>query len=102
VDRIKDHGTVERAPLMEGRSMHITVASNHKTKSTEHRAETERKAGAGREAPTDGRPDDDGAPAETPAAARTERQTTTEPAAPVRAARTDGARAPEAPAVVSE
>src|SRR5512145_2941111 len=26
VDRIKDHGTVERAPLMEGRSIHITVA----------------------------------------------------------------------------
>ncbi|MBF6604322.1 MAG: translation initiation factor IF-3 [Chloroflexi bacterium] len=29
-DRIKDHGVVERAPLLEGKSMHITVASTHK------------------------------------------------------------------------
>jgi translation initiation factor IF-3 len=31
-DRIKDHGIVERAPLLEGKSMHITVASLHKPK----------------------------------------------------------------------
>ena len=31
-DQIKDHGTVERSPLLEGKSMHITVASNHKPK----------------------------------------------------------------------
>jgi translation initiation factor IF-3 len=31
-DRIKDHGVVERAPLLEGKSMHITVASTHKPK----------------------------------------------------------------------
>jgi len=31
-DRIKDHGVVERAPLLEGKSMHITVASLHKPK----------------------------------------------------------------------
>jgi translation initiation factor IF-3 len=35
VERIKDHGTVERAPLMEGRSIHITVASVHKPKVAE-------------------------------------------------------------------
>jgi translation initiation factor IF-3 len=35
VDRIKDHGVVERAPLMEGRSMHLTVASSHKPKAGE-------------------------------------------------------------------
>jgi translation initiation factor IF-3 len=29
-ERIKDHGTVERAPTLEGKSMHITVASLHK------------------------------------------------------------------------
>jgi translation initiation factor IF-3 len=29
---IKDHGVVERAPLLEGKSMHITVASVHKPK----------------------------------------------------------------------
>ncbi len=31
-DQIKDHGAVERAPLLEGKSMHITVASTHKPK----------------------------------------------------------------------
>ena len=31
-ERIKDHGVVERAPLLEGKSMHITVASTHKPK----------------------------------------------------------------------
>ena len=31
-DRIKDHGVIERAPLLEGKSMHITVASVHKPK----------------------------------------------------------------------
>ncbi len=29
-EAIKEHGTVERAPTLEGRSMHITVASTHK------------------------------------------------------------------------
>ena len=31
-DLIKDHGTVERAPLLEGKSMFVTVASVHKPK----------------------------------------------------------------------
>ena len=35
-DQIKDHGVVERAPLLEGKSMHITVASVHKPKVVEH------------------------------------------------------------------
>ena len=35
-DQIKDHGVVERAPLLEGKSMHITVASTHKPKFVEH------------------------------------------------------------------
>ena len=34
-DQIKEHGVVERAPLLEGKSMHITVASVHKPKSQE-------------------------------------------------------------------
>jgi translation initiation factor IF-3 len=34
-DRIKDHGTVERAPMLEGKSMHITVASLHKPRAHE-------------------------------------------------------------------
>ena len=31
-DRVKDHGVPERAPLLEGKSMHITMASTHKPK----------------------------------------------------------------------
>ncbi|MEA2838539.1 MAG: translation initiation factor [Bradyrhizobium sp.] len=31
-DRIKEHGTPERTPLLEGKSMHLTVASLHKPK----------------------------------------------------------------------
>ncbi len=34
-DQIKDHGVLERAPLLEGKSMHITVASIHKPKGQE-------------------------------------------------------------------
>lgn len=34
-EAIKDHGTVERAPSLEGRAMHITVASLHKPKGLE-------------------------------------------------------------------
>jgi translation initiation factor IF-3 len=34
-DRIKDHGVPERAPLLEGKSMHLTVASTHKPKEHE-------------------------------------------------------------------
>ncbi len=32
-DRVKDHGVAERTPLLEGKSMHITMASIHKPKS---------------------------------------------------------------------
>jgi translation initiation factor IF-3 len=52
-ERIKDHGIVERSPLLEGKSMHITVASIHKPKvieSTKHEgsgpADAEAEAGA--------------------------------------------------------
>ena len=34
-ERIKDHGVIERAPLLEGKAMHITVASLHKPKALE-------------------------------------------------------------------
>jgi translation initiation factor IF-3 len=34
-DTIKEHGTVERAPLLEGKQMHLTVASLHKPKGHE-------------------------------------------------------------------
>src|SRR3954469_15157113 len=32
VDRVKDHGVIERQPVLEGKSMHITMASLHKPK----------------------------------------------------------------------
>ena len=35
VDRVGEHGVAERAPLLEGKSMHITMASTHKPKSHE-------------------------------------------------------------------
>ena len=34
-EAVKDHGTVERAPLLEGKSMFTTLASTHKPKSHE-------------------------------------------------------------------
>ncbi len=34
-DLVKDHGVIERAPLLEGKSMHITIASSHKPKPRE-------------------------------------------------------------------
>jgi translation initiation factor IF-3 len=40
VKRIEEHGVVERAPLMEGRSMHLTVASSHKPKTTDAKPES--------------------------------------------------------------
>ena len=33
VERVKDNGVTERTPLLEGKSMHITMASTHKPKS---------------------------------------------------------------------
>ena len=32
VDRVKEHGVAERTPLLEGKAMHITMASLHKPK----------------------------------------------------------------------
>ena len=79
VDRVKDHGVAERTPLLEGKSMHITMASLHKPK--------------GHDAPV--RPADgadghvDGAPAPTPSPT---------PAAPVAATAVATETAPPAPA----
>jgi translation initiation factor IF-3 len=66
VEQIKDHGVVERAPTLEGRAMHITVASTHKAKLAEARA-TEAKAASDPELATghgpDGRSDTESRPA---------------------------------------
>jgi len=62
-ERIKEHGTPERAPLLEGKSMHLTVASLHKPK--EHEAPQKHPKGD-----QPGEPGDQPAePAATPAAA---------------------------------
>ena len=55
-EAIKDHGTVERAPSLEGRAMHITVASLHKPKTLEAKAGDGRREEAASKAttPTDG------------------------------------------------
>ena len=49
-DEIKDHGVLERAPLLEGKSMHITIASIHKPH--------QREAAAGEKPPTEKAPSD--------------------------------------------
>jgi translation initiation factor IF-3 len=53
-DQIKDHGVVERPPLLEGKSMHISVASVHKPKAHEPTPAAAAKSHAGT--------DEDGAP----------------------------------------
>jgi len=40
VKRIEEHGVVERAPLMEGRSMHLIVASVHKPKAADSKPDS--------------------------------------------------------------
>ena len=78
-DRVKDHGVPERAPLLEGKSMYITMASTHKPKSHEAPARPGDHDGADGPA--------EAAPVEAPAAA----------AAPSRCG-TGGRSAPAAPA----
>jgi translation initiation factor IF-3 len=67
-EQIKDHGLVERQPLLEGKSMHVTVASTHKPKTQE----------ASTPAVRPSRPANGEAPATEPAAAQAQ---ATEPAA---------------------
>jgi translation initiation factor IF-3 len=79
-DQIKEHGVVERAPLLEGKSMHVTVASLHKPKGHEGPAPTakpeeETATARGREP----------APAPAPAAAAPVAAAAAQPAAPVEA-----------------
>jgi translation initiation factor IF-3 len=112
-DKIKDHGVIERAPLLEGKSMHITVASVHKPKVIEPTARphdgpaapTDATATAPAEAPTPA------AEAPTPAAEATAPTAaapeppptpapapTTEPAAEPSAPEATAAPAPTTPA----
>jgi translation initiation factor IF-3 len=90
VERVKDHGVAERTPLLEGKSMHITMASTHKPKS--HDAPD-------RKHPADAVPED--ATAETPDVPEAQTVDAAKPtaapaASPAPAARkTESAAAPE-------
>ena len=107
-DRIKEHGVAERAPLLEGKSMHLTVASVHKPK--EHEAPTKTRQA---EAPAPATATDTKAPAATeatapavaeanaPAAAETKAPTAAEAKAPAAAPESNGA-APAATAPAAE
>jgi translation initiation factor IF-3 len=83
VEHIKDHGVVERAPMLEGRAMHITVASTHKPRPSEP------KPGEGRPAESDQVP---------PAKADGHDETSPPPAPATAAARTEAAPVADAPA----
>jgi translation initiation factor IF-3 len=88
-DRIKDHGTAERAPLLEGKSMHLTVASLHKPK--EHDA-------AARPA----RPDQPGEAQATAPSAGEAADATAAPAAVAAPAAAEATPAKAAPAATAE
>ena len=127
IDRIKEHGVAERAPLLEGKSMHLTVASVHKPK--EHEAPVRPPKGGDqpaaaapsqpKAAATPASDTEAKAPAATPAAdtetkapvarapaaavatAAAPKKTTVE-AAPAAAARTSDPSGPQAPAATRE
>jgi len=88
-DQIKDHGVVERSPLLEGKQMHLTVASLHKPKGQEPATK-----GGGEPAKTQ--------PAESKQAAPAEPAKATEPAAKATepAAKATASNGPEGPPAV--
>jgi translation initiation factor IF-3 len=55
VDRVKDHGVAERTPLLEGKAMHITMASLHKPKTHDAPVRTG-EGGEAQPAPADAAP----------------------------------------------
>jgi translation initiation factor IF-3 len=93
-DQIKDHGVVERAPLLEGKSMHVTVASLHKPKGHEGPAPAPKPAGEA--AATSSHPAERAATAPTPAPAAPAPAAPAAPAAAAPAAVVAPAQASEA------
>ncbi len=88
-DKIKDHGVIERAPLLEGKSMHITVASVHKPKVVETPAK-------GHDGPPASVSDQASPPpADGPAASRPAPTALATPAAEAEAPPTNGATEPQ-------
>jgi len=110
-DRIKEHGTPERAPLLEGKSMHLTVASLHKPKEHDapvrpprpEPAEVAGEAiGAPAPAPSEPAVAANGAAPTAPVAAATEPAATTEKAPATATETSPATTAEEAPAAVTE
>jgi translation initiation factor IF-3 len=100
-DRIKEHGVPERAPLLEGKSMHLTVASLHKPK--EHEPSQRAKGADGTAKAEPGEPAADQAPAAAPVPAAASSAPAASaapaaPAAPATAPAAPAARAAPAPA----
>jgi translation initiation factor IF-3 len=89
-EQIKEHGVVERAPLLEGKSMHVTVASLHKPKGHDGPAPAPKPAGDLAATPVR-------APQAAPAAAAPATPPATAPATPVQAQTRPAAAAPAAP-----
>jgi translation initiation factor IF-3 len=69
-DQIKDHGVIERTPLLEGKSMFVTVASTHKPKPVEE-PRAARSDGATRTEPATSTEATPPSPTATPSAAST-------------------------------
>jgi translation initiation factor IF-3 len=92
-DRIKDHGVAERTPLLEGKSMHLTVASTHKPK--EH--ELPIKAGRTAEGDVNATPT-----SEAPEAATAPEAAPAPDAAPAPTPAVNGAEAPAKPAATTK
>jgi translation initiation factor IF-3 len=100
-EQIKDHGVVERAPLLEGKQMHLTVASIHKPKAQEGggakgEAKTEPKSGSESKPAAAERPAPSNGPVQAPAAqpASDGQAKTTTDAAPAAASANQPAPAP--------
>jgi translation initiation factor IF-3 len=95
VDRVKEHGVAERTPLLEGKSMHITMASLHKPKT--HDAPAPRAAEAS-EPKTEAPP---ATAADTQPATAAETEPTTAATQPATAAETEPTTADTEPAAAT-
>jgi len=91
VDRVKDHGVAERTPLLEGKSMHITMASVHKPKVHEVTNRHDAESQNGRAEENTEQVDPTAPPAPVAAAAPKEATEATAPAVPETAAPTEEA-----------
>ena len=79
-EAVKDHGTIDRSPALEGKSMFMTLASVHKPRVHEHRAAGARADGEARTATEAGAPTEATAPAATAPATPAPATPATEPA----------------------